>query len=88
MSSATDAEILALADHEDRVLISADSDFGEILTLGPKRKPSLVLFRGEFDPAAEQQAGRLTSLLPELVVLLESGVIVVISRTKVRIRET
>jgi predicted nuclease of predicted toxin-antitoxin system len=33
MSSATDDEILALADDEGRVLISADSDFGEILTL-------------------------------------------------------
>ena len=87
MERAEDPEILALADSEDRILLSADADFAGILTVGMKRKPSLVLFRGEFEPAAQEQARVLLDCLPEVSGHLDKGAIVVITRTKVRIRE-
>jgi len=52
-----------------------------------KRKPSLVLFRGEFEPAAQEQAELLQACLPEISQHLETGAIVVITRAKLRIRE-
>ena len=87
MERAEDPEVLALAETENRILLSADSDFGEILTLGAKHKPSLVLFRGEFETAAREQAGLLLAHLPEVAADLDHGAIVVVTRTKIRVRE-
>lgn len=86
MERAEDPQILALAETEDRVIVSADSDFGEILIVGAKRKPSLVFFRGEFEIAAQDQARLLLACLPEVSADLESGAIVVIARTSIRVR--
>ena len=43
MQSAPDTDILALAEREGRVVVSADTDFGALLGLWNKRHPSLVL---------------------------------------------
>jgi len=56
--------VLSLAESEDRILVSADADFGALLTLGTRRKPSLIFFRGGFDPAAREQARILVASLP------------------------
>lgn len=45
MQSAEDPAILILAEKEGRVLVTADSDFSAILTLGRRRKPSCIIFR-------------------------------------------
>ena len=76
-----------LAESESRVLVSADSDFGEILTIGTKRNLSLILFRGEFEPRSQEQASLLLSSLPQLSDLLEKGSIVVITQSRLRVRE-
>lgn len=87
MQSAEDPEVLALAESEDRVLLSADADFAAILTVGTRHKPSLVLFRGEFEPAAQEQARFLLGCLPQIAKALENGAIIVVTRTNLRIRE-
>ncbi len=87
MHQATDSEILSFAESESRILVSADSDFGEILTIGTKRNLSLILFRGEFDPRSQEQASSLIGALPELLNYLEKGSIVVITRSRARVRE-
>jgi predicted nuclease of predicted toxin-antitoxin system len=45
MQEATDREILARALDEDRIVVSADSDFSTILASQEAERPSFILFR-------------------------------------------
>lgn len=43
---ATDVELLAIAQREERVIITADLDFPRLLALSSGHGPGIVLFRG------------------------------------------
>ncbi|MEI2637773.1 MAG: DUF5615 family PIN-like protein [Microthrixaceae bacterium] len=45
MSAATDAQILGWAERDQRVVVSADTDFGEPLAVSNQSRPSVVLLR-------------------------------------------
>jgi len=47
MQRAMDQEIIARARLEGRIVLTFDLDFGEILALGVRDRPSVILFRLE-----------------------------------------
>jgi predicted nuclease of predicted toxin-antitoxin system len=85
LQAASDEVIFEQAAQEDRILISADTDFGAILALRRERKPSVVLLRRVAHRPASQVVLLLANL-PQLEAPLRTGSIVVFDRGRVRIR--
>jgi predicted nuclease of predicted toxin-antitoxin system len=55
LQAAEDDVILERAAMEDRIVVSADTDFGTLLAIRSQSKPSIILFRGESNRRPERQ---------------------------------
>lgn len=86
MAAATDTEIFDRAANEDRIVVSADTDFGTLLALRKQATPSVILFRHGSQHRPADQVALLTANLPQLAAALKSGSIVVIQPERIRIR--
>lgn len=86
MQSAADDQVFERAAKEDRVIVSADTDFGTILAMKRESKPSVIIFRRSSERRPERQVSLLLTNLPELQGMLDRGCIVVFEQTRIRIR--
>lgn len=86
MATAEDMTIFAYAENNDRIVISADSDFSLLLSLSAKVRPSIILLRRPSQRPPKRQAELLTANLPQLKDALEAGCIVVFDENRIRIR--
>ena len=86
LQDADDETIFAVAQSEDRIIVSADTDFGTMLALRLQSKPSVILFRRGTDRRPERQTELVLSNLPAIATLLETGSIVVIEEARLRVR--
>lgn len=86
MQAASDAEIMDRAEREQRIVISADTDFGTLLAVPGKRTPSVILFRRSTDRRPGRQIMLLLANMATIEEPLVQGALIVFEQTRVRIR--
>lgn len=86
LAQAPDEVVMSPAEAEDRMLISADTDFGTLLARSNRGRPSFMLIRRAAGRRVDQQASLILGSLADVEVDLEAGAIVVLGERSLRIR--
>ena len=86
LSRASDPEVLALAKQENRVLVSADTDFGELLARNGDDAPSVLLLRRQDRRRVDALAELILVNLDAIEADLADGALVVFDQERVRVR--
>jgi predicted nuclease of predicted toxin-antitoxin system len=86
MQAAPDEAVLKQARSGEQILISADTDFGSILSRSKASNPSVILIRRLVGRRAEQQAAIILANLDQVTEDLAAGAVVVIHEDLLRVR--
>jgi predicted nuclease of predicted toxin-antitoxin system len=85
MHRASDQVILDHAATDARIVLTFDLDFGDILALGVRDRPSVILFRLS-DERPEAVNRRLLVVLAEQATALTAGALILVEDTRYRVR--
>lgn len=86
LSRTPDEHVMAQAADDGRVLISSDTDFGELLARTNAAAPSLLLLRRQSGRRSTEIVDLILANLDAIAEDLETGAIVVMSDTRIRVR--
>ena len=85
MQRAKDSEILELARSQDRIVLTFDLDFGDLLALGLNDKPSTIIFRLD-DETADSVNTNLLTVLAQTESELQEGALILVQEFRYRVR--
>ncbi|MEZ4707931.1 MAG: DUF5615 family PIN-like protein [Caldilineaceae bacterium] len=83
---ATDQELMELARQTDRIIITADLDFPQLLALSGAASPGLILFRGG-DYSEREMEELLRRVLDSIPADRIQSAICVVDRKRIRVTE-
>jgi len=86
MQKCSDEEIFDFAQQEERIIVSADTDFGTIIALRNEKYPSIIIFRRIKNRKPLEQVALLISNLKQIEEYLIKGSIVIIEDKRIRVR--
>jgi len=86
LAAADDETIVEHADRDQRVIVSADTDFGTILAMRNAASPSVILFRGATPRNPIGQVKLLIANIAAIAPSIESGAVVVLEPQRIRVR--
>ena len=86
LQAAVDSVIFERAGQEERIIITADTDFGLLLARCKRRKPSVILFHHSFPHLPSAQGRLLLDNLTQLTAALEQGSFIVFESQRIRTR--
>ncbi len=81
--SATDGVLLALAIEQERVIITEDKDFGELVFLHGLRHPCIVRF---VNMQVSEKVSAMRELIDRHADSMRGGAMIVVTRNRIRIR--
>jgi len=85
-TGAPDTDVVALASRDDRIIVSADTDFGALLASSRATKPSVILVRALVDRRPPELAGIITANLDTVQEHLQTGAIAAFTQDGIRVR--
>ena len=80
-----DGEIFTKAIRENRIIMTFDLDFGEIVALSKGKKTTVILFRLH-NTRTSYLLRRLSAVLKDTTKALEEGAVVVVEESRHRVR--
>ena len=80
---ATDNALLALANAEERVLVTEDKDFGELVFVHRLPHPCIIRF---VDMRVSEKVAAMSELLEQHGDAMHEGALIVVTRSRMRIR--
>lgn len=86
LQAASDEVVFDRAAAEDRIVVSADSDFGTLLAKRTAVAPSVVLFRHGAERHPDRQCAMLLANIGDLAESLRVGSLVTIEPSRIRVR--
>ncbi|MGB0563811.1 MAG: DUF5615 family PIN-like protein [Spirulinaceae cyanobacterium] len=86
LATLPDAEILAKARLEGRILLTVDLDFGYLLAVSKANLPTVIIFRLG-NVSRDVVESRLVQVMQQCEAKLQSGVIVSVSDESFRVRK-
>ena len=86
MQAATDDVVLEHARADERILVSADTDFGGLLARSGASTPSVILIRRLAGRRAAEHAAIILANLDQVAEDLAAGAVVVLHEDSLRVR--
>lgn len=83
---AEDTDVLLRAQSEERIVVSADTDFGALLAESGTAAPSVILIRRTADRSTSRLLRVLLANLAAVADALNEGAVVVFDAERVRVR--